>query len=237
MKSVVDFHSHILPNVDDGSASIEESISLLQMEKQQGVDLVVATPHFYAQHDTPEKFLRRRARAEDALREEMSRYSDLPEIKIGAEVYFYRGISDSDAITELTIDSKRCILIEMPVSPWTDSMYRELEDLYVKRGLTPIIAHVDRYLGRFRTFGIPKRLGELPVLVQANAEFFLNQSTSAKAMRMLKRDQIHLLGTDCHNLGSRKPNLGEAVELINRRLGAGAIEQINACAYAALTDL
>ena len=237
MKSVVDFHSHILPNVDDGSASVEESISLLQMEKQQGVDLVVATPHFYAQHDTPEKFLRRRARAEEVLREEMSRYSDLPEIKIGAEVYFYRGISDSDAITELTIDSKRCILIEMPVSPWTDSMYRELEDLYVKRGLTPIIAHVDRYLGRFRTFGIPKRLSELPVLVQANAEFFLNQSTSAMAMRMLKRDQIHLLGTDCHNLGSRKPNLGEAVELINRRLGAGAIEQINACAYAALTDL
>ena len=237
MKSVVDFHSHILPNVDDGSASVEESISLLQMEKQQGVDLVVATPHFYAQHDTPEKFLRRRARAEEVLREEMSRYSDLPEIKIGAEVYFYRGISDSDAITELTIDSKRCILIEMPVSPWTDSMYRELEDLYVKRGLTPIIAHVDRYLGRFRTFGIPKRLSELPVLVQANAEFFLNQSTSAMAMRMLKRDQIQLLGTDCHNLGSRKPNLGEAVELINRRLGAGAIEQINACAYAALTDL
>ena len=237
MKSVVDFHSHILPGVDDGAASVEESISLLQMEKQQGIDLVVATPHFYAQHDTPEKFLRRRARAEEVLREEMSRYSDLPEIKIGAEVYFYRGISDSDAITELTIDSKRCILIEMPVSPWTDSMYRELEDLYVKRGLTPIIAHVDRYLGRFRTFGIPKRLSELPVLVQANAEFFLNQSTSAMAMRMLKRDQIQLLGTDCHNLGSRKPNLGEAVELINRRLGAGAIEQINACAYAALTDL
>ena len=237
MKSVVDFHSHILPNVDDGSASVEESISLLQMEKQQGVDLVVATPHFYAQHDTPEKFLRRRARAEEVLREEMSRYSDLPEIKIGAEVYFYRGISDSDAITELTIDSKRCILIEMPVSPWTDSMYRELEDLYVKRGLTPIIAHVDRYLGRFRTFGIPKRLSELPVLVQANAEFFLNQSTSAMAMRMLKRDQIHLLGTDCHNLGSRKPNLGEAVELINRRLGAGMIEQINAYERDVLTDL
>lgn len=237
MKSVVDFHSHILPGVDDGSASVEESISLLQMEKQQGIDLVVATPHFYAQHDTPENFLRRRARAEEALREEMSRYPDLPEIKIGAEVYFYRGISDSDAITELTIDSKRCILIEMPVSPWTDSMYRELEGLYVKRGLTPIIAHVDRYLGRFRTFGIPKRLSELPVLVQANAEFFLNQSSSAMAMRMLKRDQIHLLGTDCHNLSSRKPNLGEAVELINRRLGAGMIEQINAYERDVLTDL
>ena len=158
----------------------------------------------------------------------MSKFSDLPKVKIGAEVYYFNGISDSDAISELTIDSKGCILIEMPLSPWTESMYRELEALYVKRGLTPIVAHIDRYISRFRTFGIPKRLSDLPVLVQANAEFFLNKSTSSMAMRMLKNDQIHLLGSDCHDLKSRKPNLGEAVELIERRLSDRAIKHINA---------
>ena len=236
MKTVIDFHSHILPGIDDGSASLEESIALLQMEKQQGIDCVIATPHFYAQHDTPERFLDRRTQAEEMLRNEMSRYSNLPELKIGAEVYFFKGISDSDAISELTIDSKRCILIEMPVSPWEESVYRELEGLYVKRGMIPIIAHIDRYITRFRTFGIPKRLSELPVMVQANAEFFLNRSTSSMALRMLKNDGIHLLGSDCHNLRSRKPNLGEAVRLVERRLGEEVIDRINSYEQDILAD-
>lgn len=219
MAGIIDFHSHILPGIDDGSSSLEESIALLRMEAEQGVRHVVATPHFYPRHDSPERFLRRRKEAEILLREEMEKHSDLPAVSVGAEVYYFPGISNSEAMSELTINQNKCILIEMPVSPWTDAMYRELEGLYIKQGLLPIVAHVDRYIGRFRTFGIPKRLMELPVLVQANAEFFLKKSTSAMALRMLKKNQIHLLGSDCHNLSSRAPNLGAALELIEKRLG------------------
>ena len=228
MKTVIDFHSHVLPGVDDGSATLEESIKLLRMEKQQGINCVIATPHFYAHHDTPERFLRRRDRAEKILREEMAKHSDLPELIVGAEVYFFKGISDSDAIPELTINSKKCILIEMSAPPWGESAYRELEELYLKRGIIPVIAHIDRYISRFRTFGIPQKLSELPVLVQANADFFLSRSTSAMAMRMLKKDRIHLLGSDCHNLKTRKPNLGSAIEQIRGHLGEDAIRRINA---------
>ena len=89
-----------------------------------------------------------------------------------------------------------------------------------------MVAHVDRYLGRFRTYGIPDKLAQLPVLVQANAEFFLNKATSAKALRLLKKDQIQLLGSDCHNLTSRTPNLMEAVALIEKRLGKESIDAI-----------
>ena len=89
-----------------------------------------------------------------------------------------------------------------------------------------MVAHVDRYISRFRTHGIPKRLESLPVLVQANAEFFLERSTSRMAMRMLKKGAIHLLGSDCHNLTDRKPDLGDALELIRRHLGVGALEHI-----------
>ena len=170
------------------------------------------------------------------LREEMRKYEGLPKIALGAEVYYFNGISDSDAISELTIGSKRCILIEMPHGPWTDSMYRELEGLYVKRGLTPIIAHVDRYIAPFRTHRIPQRLAELPVLVQANAEFFLNRSTASMALRMLKRGDIHLLGSDCHNVRSRKPNLDAALRVIHERLGDRALEWICSNERLALAD-
>ena len=226
MRGLIDFHSHILPGIDDGSKSLEMSIQMLRMEAQQGVERVIATPHFYPQYDTPERFLRRRGDAEVTLREEMQKHTGLPALSVGAEVYYFPGISDSEVISELTIDQKRCILIEMPTSSWTEAMYRELEGIYVKRGLIPIVAHIDRYIGRFHNRGILKRLEHMPVLIQANAEFFLEKYTSSMALRMLKKDGIHLLGSDCHDLSSRKPNLQGALELINRRLGRDAMEGI-----------
>ena len=123
MGACVDFHSHILPGVDDGSKSVEESLELLRMEAQQGIRHVLATPHFYASHDTPERFLKRRAAAWEKLRAAMANEPGLPEVTLGAEVYYFNGISDSDVLKELTIGKKRFILIEMPLPPWTDRMY------------------------------------------------------------------------------------------------------------------
>lgn len=224
--TVTDFHSHILPGIDDGSASLEESIAMLRMEAEQGIGHVIATPHFYPQYDTPEHFLQKRERAEAWLREEMAHHNGLPEVILGAEVYFFHGMSESDLLSRLTIGKKRCILIEMPPAPWTEEMYRELEAIWSRRGIVPMIAHIDRYIRPMRTYGILRRLAETPVLVQANADFFLEKATAGMAMRMLRADQIHLLGSDCHNMSSRQPNLGAAVERIRRKLGEDAIERI-----------
>lgn len=221
-----DFHSHILPGVDDGSQSVEESIAMLRMEAEQGITHVIATPHFYPRYDTPERFLAKRNAAMERLQEEMARHSGLPQITLGAEVYFFRGMSESDALNQLTIGEKRCILIEMPFGSWTSDMYRELEAIRSRRGMIPIVAHVDRYIRPFHTRGIPEQLAQLPVLVQANAEFFLSRGTAGMAMRMLKADNIHLLGSDCHNLSSRMPNLGDALQRIQKKLGQRAVERL-----------
>ena len=229
MSNIVDFHSHILPGIDDGSSSVEESLEMLRLAARQGVRHMVATPHFYPRYDSPEVFLQKREEAARILREAMAQEPDLPEISLGAEVYFFPGISDSDIIKSLTITGNRCILIEMPQSPWKESHYRELEGIYTKHGITPIVAHVDRYIRPFHTHGIPQRLEKLPVLVQANAGFFLRSSTRNMALKMLKRGQIHLLGSDCHNMRSRLPNLGDAVECIERKLGRELLGRIRDC--------
>ena len=223
---VTDFHSHILPGIDDGSANVEESIRMLQMEASQGIRHVVATPHFYARYDAPEIFLEKRDAAEALLRERMRKLPGLPELSIGAEVYYFRGMSESEFLPRLTIQGKGCILIEMPQAPWTEESLREIEAIWTNRGILPIIAHIDRYIAPFRTHRIPEKLACMPVLVQANASFFLDRSTSAMALRMLKADRIQLLGSDCHNAGSRKPNLGEAADLIRRKLGPEALQRI-----------
>ena len=199
---------------------------MLRMEAEQGITHVVATPHFYAHHDSPERFLARRARAEAALREEMAKHTGLPELSVGAEVYFFKGISDSEVLKELTVGHCSAVLLEMPESHWTDSMYREMERIRDRQELLPVIAHVDRYISPLRDHGIPDRLAQLPVAVQANASFFLRGFTSGQAMKLLRQNKIHLLGSDCHNLKHRPPNLGDAVERIRSRLGEKAIERI-----------
>lgn len=222
---IIDFHSHILPGADHGSKSVEESLEMLRMTKEQGIDAVVATPHFYADEDYPEEFLTRRNIAKDKLLEAMAG-KDLPKLYYGAEVAYYRGMSRSEALKDLAIEGTNAILVEMPMTKWTDVMYQELEDIRMNLGLIPIIAHVDRYLTPLRDFGIPDRLAELPVLVQANASFFLKKNMAKKAKKLLAKDMIHLLGSDTHNLDDRAPNLGDALEIIEESLGFEALERI-----------
>ena len=229
MRSVVDFHTHVLPQIDDGSTSVEESLALLRMEAEQGVRRVVATPHFYAQVDAPKPFLERRAAALNRLREAISVYPELPQLSVGAEVHYFSGIGNADILPELAIDNGRYVLIEMPMAVWTERMYRDLEDIHENMGLTPVIAHVDRYIGPMKTHGIPERLMELPVLVQANASFFQRFSTKRMALRMLEKGQIHVLGSDCHNLQTRPVNIKQAVDLIERKLGWETVKRINDC--------
>lgn len=224
---IIDCHSHILPCVDDGSAALDESIALLRMEAEQGIELVLATPHFYAKWDRPESFLERRAAAEVALRAETDKLPGLPKILSGAEVAYFRGMSESEWLPELTVGN--AILVEMPAAPWTDSMYLELERIWEIRKIVPVIAHIDRYIRPLRTYGILERLADLPVLVQANSHFFLNRTTSTMAMRLLKSNQIHLLGSDCHNTLDRPPNLGRAIQRIESKLGQPVLERI--CKY------
>lgn len=226
MAALTDFHSHILPGIDDGSRSTEESLAMLRMSAEQGTGCIFATPHFYPRYDDPERFLARRQAATEQLRAAMKEETGLPGLRLGAEVYYFSGMSDSEVLPRLTMEEMPCILIEMPPAPWTPPMYRELEWVYTKQGLVPIIAHLDRYISPLNSHGIPRRLEELPVMVQANASFFLRRSTASYALGLLKQDRIHLLGSDCHNLTDRAPNLGPAAQVIRQRLGWPAIKRI-----------
>lgn len=227
---MTDFHTHILPGMDDGAADAAMSLELLRQEAAQGISRVILTPHFYPYEEAPDQFLSRRNAAEKALKEALPKEEALPGLTVGAEVYFFRGMSQSEELGKLVIRGTRAILIEMPPAPWETGIFRELEEIWERWNLIPVIAHIDRYIAPFRTFGIPERLAELHVLVQANASFFLNWQTAPLALRMLKKKQIHLLGSDCHNLTSRKPNLAQALEKIRRKLGQNTVEVLNATA-------
>lgn len=224
---MIDFHSHILPKIDDGSSSINESLEMLTLTKQQGISHMVATPHFYASDTNPTDFIFKRNRAYQSLNTAVEGRA-LPKIIPGAEVSYFEGISDCEELNSLRILGTSLIMIEMPMCRWSERMLSELSAIYEKSGLIPLIAHVDRYIKLLRDKKIIEKLSGIPVLIQANASFFIDKKSSRLALSMLSKEKIHFLGSDCHNTVSRRPNLGNAIEIINGKLGNEAIQRITA---------
>ena len=100
---MIDWHSHILPNMDDGSHSVDESRSMLQSLKEQGIETVIATPHFDADSESVDTFLERRCAAYQLLREIC--ISNSQQLLCGAEVRYYPGISKLIGLERLSIES------------------------------------------------------------------------------------------------------------------------------------
>ncbi len=211
---MIDIHCHVLPGMDDGSKTVEESVQLLRASAQQGIMQMAATPHFYPEQNSPEVFLERRARAEEKLEGILP--SGLPALRMGAEVYYFEGINRTRAIDDLRIAGTELLLLEMPFSPWSKRMLQEVTELQAHDGITVLLAHIERYLG-FQETRVWEDLIQAGVLMQCNAGFLLNWRTRRKAMRMLKAGRIHFVASDCHNMQLRPPNLGKAFALMDRR--------------------
>lgn len=200
---MIDIHSHILPQIDDGSRNVSESISLLREERRQGVDTVFLTPHFYAEENGPVSFLKRRYRAWRKL--EPYLFPGLPEVRLGAEVQYFEGICAVEEIQHLRIVGTDFLLLEMPFSGWSDRMVGDVMELGERYGLRVILAHIERYLPKQRP-EIWNTLRAHGVLMQSNVSFFTERKTRKQALSMLEREEIHFLGSDCHNMESRRPN-------------------------------
>ena len=220
---MIDFHSHILPEMDDGSKNIEESKEMLGLLAGQGVKTVVATPHFYANDESVEEFLLRRKASYEKLQEALS--EGMPRIVPGAEVRYYQGISRLADIKDLCIKGSNLLLLEMSSSRWTDYTVKEILDLSCRGNLTVILAHVERYMN-FQSRSVWEKIAGSGVLMQVNADFFLGFGTKGKAMRMLGNRTVHLIGSDCHDLKHRPPRIGEARNLIQKKLGVEFLEEL-----------
>lgn len=224
---MIDYHCHILPQVDDGPDRLSESLTLLRRSYQQGVEIMVSTCHFYADEDDPQSFLDRRNAAFQRVREAILRDAEVyPMIVLGAEVLYFPGISEARDIEKLTIGSGRTILVELPMAPWSDAMLDEIVELGENLRCKPVIAHVDRYMRMLKDKHLLDRVLERNLLVQVNASWFLDPGTVKAAVRSLKQGKIHLIGSDCHNLLSRSPNLGQARQQAKAYGAAAEFEEL-----------
>lgn len=234
---MIDVHTHILPNIDDGSKSVEESIALLNMENLQGVKKIIATPHFYSHRHSLDFFLERRNHSYEKLKnalkdiekneEENMTY---PSILLGAEVYFFEGISKASILPKLCVEGTDILLLEMPFCQWDETIYKEVESLACRQGLTVILAHVDRYIKYQKKKKYLWEILSLPVIVQLNGESFLSFFERKFPIQYLKEGHTVLFGSDCHNMENRMPNLEQARNYIRKKVGAECLEKSDALA-------
>jgi len=142
---MIDFHSHILPEMDDGSKSVGESVHMLQLTYGMGVDTIILTPHYYSNFETISSFLERRNDRYRVLKCGLEGVDKVPGILMGAEVSFFSGMSREKEISRLCIENTKYILLEMPFSNWSSLTINEVRSLIANRGITPILAHIERY--------------------------------------------------------------------------------------------
>jgi len=209
------------------------SLAMVASLKEQGIDTIAATSHFYATQRSLRHFLERREEAYDQLRSELP--ADSPEILLGAEVLYYPGISHMEDLPDLCIGKTRILLLEMPFEKWSGYMIQEVLELARDSRIQILMAHIERYYQQQPT-SVWDDFLDCGILMQSNADFFLAFRSRRKAVRLLREGRIHLLGSDCHNISTRAPHMQEACAKIRNKLGQSALDGIDELGRMLLTE-
>lgn len=220
-----DIHTHILPCMDDGAGSTAESCEMIRMLKKQGVDAVIATPHFWGNKDTLHGFIARRDACYEHLMEHYDNES-MPEIYLGAEVRYFKGITRSPDFLKLTLGKSRYILLEPPYGPFPSGMVAELRSFVGSVDYKLIIAHVDRYLGGNDWAMISSLCDGERIRGQVNAESLIRFIGRKKVVALLENNICSYLADDTHNMQKRKPMMEPAIKQIEKYCHQDTVEQL-----------
>lgn len=221
-----DLHTHILPGIDDGANTVEDSLKLIDTLKKSGVKNICFTPHFYTHKESAENFLARRRLAY----EELLPY--LPEnmnFKLGAEVYVTRYLfSEERDLSALCIEGTPYMITEFSYdssfSGETMRLLTKLRDL----GVIPILPHVERYPRLIKNKTLLEDLIYMGVVIQSNAISFTEPIKKRKLVGLLKSGHIHILSTDAHSMSRNSPeSMSQAIEFIASKGSASLLRKLN----------
>lgn len=198
--SWTDFHSHLLPCIDDGATSIEISMKMLQAAWQQGVKTIVATPHYKLTDESPDVFAKKR---NDALAKLASfiEGEEFPHVVAGCEIMLSQHLDEKD-LSELAVKEFNAMLFEFPFTGFRPWIVDEIENIAFKYKITPIIAHFERY------FPIqPKYMDALTSIEGIVFQFnnsALQSHSAVKCMKELLAQNIPIvLSSDAHGTEHR----------------------------------
>ncbi len=219
-----DFHSHILHGIDDGAKTIEESLEMLAILENSGVQNLVLSPHFYCGNTDMEKLLEKREIAFEQLKEE---YKGEISLKLGAEVGVNVKYNKFSSLKKLAIDGGKYILLELPFQKDWSHLGDWMIELIEETDLIPIIAHVEYYEQVLAKPQIVSDFIDMGCKIQVNATSFSDTGLQNLVFKLLETGHVQCIGSDAHNLERRPPKIGECSKKIESVLGREAIDKIN----------
>jgi len=218
LKNITDCHTHILPSIDDGPSDADVSRQMIDSLLLQGAAAAILTPHFYPHETNINDFLFLRNESYKILTENLK--TDLKLI-LGSEAFFCINFEHFDNIGSLCIEGTDLILFEIPFpDSMTAKILKQVEKFLSMHNYTPIIAHIDRYpffntknihiLHEFIDMGCLLQMGTAPLKEKGTAKFAVN---------LVKEGLISFIGSDCHNIKYRTPDIADAYKVLTDKFG------------------
>ena len=220
---MIDIHSHIVFDVDDGPKSIEESKKLLIEAYSQGVRTIVSTSHRRkGMFETPEETIETNFQEVKELAKEVA-----PDLTIlyGAEIYYTHDVLEKlEKQVIPSLNRTRYALIEFSMATPYREIHTGLSNILML-GITPVIAHIERYDALENNEKRVRELIDMGCYTQVNSSHVLKPKLfgetykfmKKRAQYFLERDLVHVIASDMHNLDHRPPHMGEAYDIIAKK--------------------
>lgn len=224
---MIDFHSHILPNIDDGSRDIKETFDLIKEAEKAGFNKIISTSHYmeyYYEVDEMERSI-----WINALNTKLQENNINVDLYLGSEIYISEYLMNLiDEKKASSINNTKYILFEMPMYQKTLNLYSVIFEM-IKHNKVPILAHPERYTFIQDDIELITELIENGVLMQSNFGSFkglYGKKAQKTAKELLKRNMIHFLGSDVHRAGTIYPMIKDILTDIEKIVGKEKIYEL-----------
>lgn len=224
---MIDIHSHIIPNVDDGARSVEETFNILKEAQEADFTDVILTSHFllnYYETNAQELIFWK-----EKLQEVLKKQGTKINLHSGMEIYITNQMEELlENKKILTLANSRYMLIELPLA--TNVKYFDYVVYYLEaKGIKPIIAHPERYKCVQKDPDIVEEYIEKGCLIQCNYGSIVNlygREAEKTIKTLLKKNQVHFLGSDVHRENGTYLIILDAIKKIRKIIGENKINEI-----------
>lgn len=232
---MIDFHSHILPNIDDGATSMQESINLIKEGSEVGFTGIISTSHYLPKYYECSIEERKRLITEIESKLDKENIPNIPKLYLGNEIYITTDIVELLKEEKVsTINGTQYVLFELPMNSKPlfvkNVVYRMIEN-----GYKPIIAHPERYSYVKEDIEYVKELKNMGALFQSNYGSIIGMyghDAKKTIKKLLKNDLISFLGSDVHREKQIYPYIPKIMKILNRWITSENLEKLtttNAC--------
>lgn len=227
MSGFYDIHAHILPCVDDGAEDLKETVKILRMEYEDGVRIIFATPHYRRRmFETSREEMEKQYKI---VKKEAEKIGNGMRILLGCEFHANMDMVEMlDAGKYPTMGESRCVLTEFSEASEIRQIQERCYEL-LSHGYEPIIAHAERYPAIRKNMDALEQLVDMGVYIQMNAGSIVGEEgfgTKRFCKKAMKKDLLHFIGSDAHNVKDRKPLLGKCAEHMEKVMGKDYMKKI-----------